>query len=149
MGCFSSFSTKENFPHPSFSFIPSVTIILHNVLFPNMLSFCVIILISCCDTELKWTRSSPTESVSSHSLFIQKGGGERLWCRQPTESSATGLAGQEVRWELAEQLCPWNIWVKYTRTLLNQKSQTDQIAGMTGSALVYCTQKKWAVEVID
>lgn len=33
--------------------------------------------------------------------------------------------------------------------IFKPKSQTHQIAGMTGSALVYCMQKKWAVKVID
>lgn len=65
--------------------------------------------------------------LPSHSLFVQRG--RRSWCRQPTERSTTGLAGQGVRWELAEQLCPWNIWV--TRTHFKTKNTNgDQIAGM-------------------
>lgn len=113
------FSTKGNFSSffsfLPFLFIPSVIVSLHNFLLPNLLSLCVIISIFCWDTELKWTRSSPTESASPPILFSFRGGGG-CGADSPPRSQRQAWQDKEVRWELAEELCPWNIWVKYTHT---------------------------------
>lgn len=102
----------------SFSFHSFYHLFPVNLQLPNMLSFCVIISISCCDTELKWTGSSPTESASPPIPFSFKGGGG---C--PPRAQRQAWQDEEVRWELAEQLCPWNIWVKYTCTHFYTKNK--------------------------
>lgn len=106
----------------SFSFLSFCHLFPVNLLLPNMLSFCVIISISCCDTELKWTKSSSTESASPPIPFSFKGGGG-CGADSPPRTQRQAWQDEEVRWELAEQLCPWNIWVKYTRTHFYTKNK--------------------------